>query len=250
MDDNNSRINFGCLDPEVRRIIACLHKVNCLTDNVKQCLDDCDEVNKKDILFCLLLNHTLSCATDNVQVCGLGVDGVTRTVQQDTHGTVSTLPNASAYCQAGQLFSVIEFANESVVLVFENPATNTKTMYLENVSGGIEIDQGTTPLEYQSTLHVDIRTDPGAVSDGTAVTPVNRNLGSSNASTIIVNDSLSSQVSPSVLSLTNHPTGEFSLDFRGQIIVPPGRNLIVLVDADLASDFTGQVVTTVTWFEL
>lgn len=29
MEDNNSRLNIGCFDPEVRTIIACLQKVNC-----------------------------------------------------------------------------------------------------------------------------------------------------------------------------------------------------------------------------
>lgn len=259
MDDDDHRINFGYLDPEVHRIITCLKKLNCLTDNVIECMDNCCENDKKTILFCLLLNRLdnlenqpLSCATDSVQVCGQGIDGVTRTIQQDTFGTISILPNASAYSQAGRLFSVVDSLQTSGSniehIAFENPPNNGRTMYLENVSVGISIDQETIPRDYEETLTVDISRAVN-VTTGPVRTPINLNLGSSDASTLTVSNT-STFSGLSALSLTKHPTGECSLNFAGQIIVPPGQILLVSYSDNRADGRIGTLTATVTWFEL
>lgn len=259
MGDADTRINFGYLDPEVHKIIACLKRLNCLTDNVIESMDNCSESDKKTILFCLLLNRLdnienrpLSCATDSVQVCGQGIDGVTRTVQQDTFGTISILPNASAYSQAGRLFSVVESFQTSGSnvenIAFENPPNNTRTMYLENVSVGISIDQETIPRDYEETLTVDI-SRVANVTTGLIRTPINLNLGSSVASTLTVSNT-STFSGLSALSVTRHPTGECSLNFSGQIIVPPGQILLVSYSDNRTPARLGTLTATVTWFEL
>ena len=176
---------------------------------------------------------------------GRGVDGVDRPFQQDKFGTSSTLPNASAYCQAEQLFCIVNDVRGSLRLVLENPATNTKLIFIDSFSGGIVIDQVTMPRSYQETLSVRFIevTNPA----GTIVTPINRKLGSTTISTIIARQPGGGVVSNG-LHLSNHPTGEFQLSFRGQIIVPPGRNILVAVNT--TSENIGILSTTLTWFEL
>lgn len=176
---------------------------------------------------------------------GRGVDGVDRPFQQDKFGTSSTLPNASAYCQAEQLFCIVNDVRGSLRLVLENPATNTKLIFIDSFSGGIVIDQVTMPRSYQETLSVRFIevTNPA----GTIVTPINRKLGSTTISTIIARQPGGGVVSNGI-HLSNHPTGEFQLSFRGQIIVPPGRNILVAVNT--TSENIGILSTTLTWFEL
>ena len=176
---------------------------------------------------------------------GRGVDGVDRPFQQDKFGTSSTLPNASAYCQAEQLFCIVNDVRGSLRLVLENPATNTKLIFIDSFSGGIVIDQVTMPRSYQETLSVRFIevTNPA----GTIVTPINRKLGSTTISTIIARQPGGGVVSNG-LHLSNHPTGEFQLSFRGQIIVPPGHNILVAVNT--SSENIGILSTTLTWFEL
>lgn len=282
MDDSDSRVTvigkdlseslelFESTDPDVQRIIACLQRTNRLTDYVIECLDKCSESTRKEILYCLLLNEfetieneltniqnelvniqsrTLSCATDSVQVCGLGIDGVIRAVQQDTFGTVSTLPNASTYCQAGQLFSYVARFSNFINIAFKNPVGNTKTMYLENILGGISIiDPADTARKYVDTITVLIEEITSPNFD-IQVTPVNCNLGSLNTSTIIVSKNFE-PTTIKTLSETRHPTGEVFLNFLGQIIVPPGHNLLIQVHANLVPGFKDEMSTTVTWFEL
>ncbi|MGE5606195.1 MAG: hypothetical protein ACM3YE_10965, partial [Bacteroidota bacterium] len=174
---------------------------------------------------------------------GRGVDGVNRPFQQDKFGTSSTLPNASAYCQVEQLFCITsDVRGENLRLVLENPATNTKTIFIDSFSGGIFIDQVTMPRSYQETLSVRFIevTNPA----GTIVAPINRKLGSSIISTVIARQP-GGGVASNGLHLSNHPTGEFELSFRGQIIIPPGHNILIAVN--LSSANIGILSTTLTW---
>lgn len=163
----------------------------------------------------------LSCDADGIRVGGQAVDSVIRTFQQDMHGTISTLPNASAYCQAGQLFCI-------------------------TVLRGDFFQAGNIPRTYQETVSARIIRilDPA----GTIATPFNRKLGSPNTITIIARLP-GGGVFSNGLYLCNFPTGEFNISFQGQIIVPPGYNIIFAVNS-LSNTDIGTLSTTITWFEL
>lgn len=212
-----------------------------------------DTIGRLDMVATTPLNtRELDCFTDSVLACGLGVDGVMRTIQQDIHGTTSTLPNSSAYCQAGRLFSVVFAIRTSGAttehIAFENASGNTRTMYLENVSIGVSIDDATVPRDYEETLTVDI-SRAASITPGLTLTPVNRNLGSAADSTLLVSN-IDTFGALSSLAVTKHPTGECSLSFQGQIIVPPGNILLVSASDNLAPGRTGTLAITVTWLEL
>ena len=160
----------------------------------------------------------------------------------------------TANAQAGQFFSITYYPDvpSSPIerrLVFENPAANKKTMYLENVSGGIWITPGTTPRDdYQATLDVFIA-EVDNITRGPTLTPVNFNLGSSIASTIIASHSPVDYHLTKDLYDTTHPTGEYSLNFGGKIIVPPGHILFISLVSN-ESDIRGVLSITVIWYEL
>lgn len=191
------------------------------------------------------------CEGDNIirgLPLGLGVDGVLGRFQQDIHGTISVIPNYSAYAQAGLLFGtnqedLISPDNQEFFLAFRNPGP--KTMYLNRVSGGVQLEPALA-RGYHETIHVAILS--GSVTGGAPVFSVNYNLGSPITSTILVtlNPTVQQQTR---LSVTRHPTGEFLLDFNGQIIVPPGFTLIVQIAGNLGEG-VGRISYTVTWYEL
>ena len=181
---------------------------------------------------------------------GRGVDGFLDRFQQDIHGTTSTIPNFSAYAQAGLLFGInqedlISPGDQEFVLAFHNPGP--KTMYLNTVSGGVQLDP-TLPRGYHETIHVVIQS--GIVTGGAPVSSVNYKLGSPIKSKIQV--TLNPTIQPDGqlrLSSTRHPTGEFWLNFNGQIIAPPRFTLIVRIDCNLGEG-VDQISYTVTWYEL
>lgn len=263
MDSIDPRLDLERLDPQVRRIIACLQNTNRITDAVIQNLYYCNDSPKKEvqkeILFCLLMDElesirsrTLSCATDSVQICGEGVDGVTRTMQQDTFGAVSTLPNSSAYCQSGQLFSVTRTISGRgrgfVNTAFQNPPGNTKTMHLESVLAGIGFQTPTIPRTYEEALSVSIA-EANVTAEGTVI-PENRNFGSTNASSLIVSLNPTINSTSSETLITWYPTGEVSLNLRGQVIVPPGHAVLVTIGTNLGDETDGFLYQTITWLEI
>lgn len=183
-----------------------------------------------------------------VVTLGKGVDGVIRTTLQDIHGTTSIIPNASAYAQAGLLFGtnqedLISPGNQQFVLAFHNPGP--KTMYLNTVSGGVQLPPALL-RGYHETIHVTVSS--GSVIGGAQVNSVNYKIGSPVTSTIQVTLNPTIQ-SENRLSITRLPTGEFWLDFNGQIIVPPGSTLIVKLEGNLGEG-VGNISYTVTWYEL
>lgn len=195
----------------------------------------------------------LCCETDSVLACGKGVDDKKRPIQQDTHGTVSILPNAGTYSQEGLLFSVTGFivipnSGQFLALTFENPAANNKTMYLDNVSGGIFVNEVIgTRNNNEETLNVVIAET--TTTAGEQVTPVNYNLGASNTSTIIVRRVPDFDLT-GVLYSANYPTGEFSKEIQGRIIVPPGHILLINIISRVRNINNALLDATVSWFEL
>jgi hypothetical protein len=182
------------------------------------------------------------------QTLGQGVDGVLRTTQQDIHGTTSTIPNASAYAQAGLLFGIsqedlISPGDQEFTVAFNNPGP--RVMYLNTVSGGVQLEPA-LQRGYHETLHVTVSS--GNVTGGAEVFSVNYNVGSPITSTVLVtlNPVIQSEVR---LSVTRHPTGEFWLNFNGQIVVPPGFTLIVRIEGNLGEG-VDNISYTVTWYEL
>jgi hypothetical protein len=195
--------------------------------------------------YCQLRN--LSCDTDSVRTCGQGIDGNIRVFQQDIFGSSSILPNSSAYSQIGRLFSIadgITLPDTSVIYTFENPPTNNRTMYLVNVAGGIRRFQESVLL----TMDVEIYKTT-VLEVARELTPINRNLGSTVVSTLNVSEASDVEISTEYLSRTTHPSGEFSLDFYGNIIVPPGNTLAVEIRRIFETG-SGSHFNTITWFEI
>ncbi|NLL19630.1 MAG: hypothetical protein GX262_11510 [Clostridia bacterium] len=81
------------------------------------------------------------------------------------------------------------------------------------------------------------------------LTPINRNLGSTVVSTLNVSEASDVEISTEYLSRTTHPSGEFSLDFYGNIIVPPGNTLAVEIRRIFETG-SGSHFNTITWFEI
>jgi hypothetical protein len=121
-------------------------------------------------------------------------------------------------------------------------------MYLDNISGGIFVNEVIGPRNNnEETLSLTIIET--TTRTGEPVTPVNNNLGSSSTSTIIVRR-VPDFVSVGGQFLTNYPTGEFSKDVQGRIIVPPGHILLVSV-LSFARNINNAILdATVSWFEL
>lgn len=261
MDDDTSRLNFGCLDPQVRRIIDCLQRLNRLTDGVIKCLDNCSDSTKRDILFCLLLDaledRTLSCATDSVLTCGQGIDGVTRAIRTDVNNVLATLPSASTQSQIGRLFA----ANGALLLssltpggsiIISNPLTSGRIMYIDSILGGSNISPlFTQNLSSAQPIEIIMRRDSAA---GTTEASV-RNLNYGFPDNSVMNGTLSTALgNGDVVAYATQTFGSLiSLDFSGKIIVPPGHSFSIdaLLTGVLEPDTAlVQVLLTVIWYEL
>ena len=150
-----------------------------------------------------------------------------------------------------EFFSVAEIVRNSgsntFQLVFENPANNKKTMFLERVMAGLSLDGATIPYTYDQTLTVAVG-QTNNVTVGVIVPTKNLNFGSPVNTTL--NVGLPTSFSGLVArSITKHPSGECNLDFQGRIIVPPGTNLLVTIVDNRAPGRIGSLAVTVIWSE-
>ena len=197
----------------------------------------------------------LDCKTDSILSCGQGIDGPTHSLQVDTRGAVSVLPNAATYAQAGWLFSVtasilLPTDGSFLAFTFENPVTNDKVMYLEQVSAGIFMNEVIgTRVSNEETLELTVAQTPQVQDVDETLTPVNNLVGSPNTSTLLVRTVNDFSLGP-VHFVSIYPGGELNQDFRGRIILPPGYNLLIFVSAPAMNISTGRITATVTWWEL
>ena len=168
-----------------------------------------------------------------------------------TDSRVTTCPAPIPYYQTGQLFSVSyqnnlsAYPNNSFVFVFENPATNTKTMYLESVLGGISHSPQSNPPTlnfYLYKLESFTRTN--------IFTPQNLNFGSPVTSTVLVTLNPNNIRGVETPIITNHPDGEFALYFNGKVIVPPGHNIGFEIVALQETNFRENASINITWYEV
>ncbi len=150
-----------------------------------------------------------------------------------------------------EFFSVVRVEGTSgqnqLRIALENLVENPKTMRLERVAAGISFFNSTMVRDYEETLTIDI-SRVNSVTPGLILPTANLNLGSTTSTTLRV--SLPSDYSGlSSRSFTKHPTGECSLEFKGQIIVPPGNNLLVSIVDNREPGRVGTLAVTIIWSE-
>lgn len=197
----------------------------------------------------------LSCKTDCILSCGEKLDGRTHPLQLDKEGAVSALRNASAYAQAGWYFSVVEFfvvPNDGrfLAITFENPMANNKVMYLDKVTAGLFVNQVTgTRIGNEEGLQLTITEQPSLELIIDTLTPLNNRIGSPNTSTIIARTVGAVSLSNARFT-ANYPSGEIKQEFEGQIILPPGNNLLVFIEPSADNINNALLDATVSWWEL
>ncbi len=192
--------------------------------------------------------------TDCILVCGQEIDGLSRPVQVDAEGTVSILPNAATYAQAGRFFAV----NSSLVLptegafiafTFENPVDNDQAMFLEQVAAGIFVNEVVgTRVGNEETLELLVAQIPQVRDVDTTLTPVNNLVGSPKSSTLLVRTVNDFDLGPVHFSAI-YPSGELTSDFRGRLILPPGHILLIMVIDRAQNISNALLIATVTWWE-
>lgn len=261
MGNNDSRFTFGILDQEENRIMECLQRLHCITDTVISCLKQCSDSEKKEILFCLLLNglenienRTFSCATGSVLTCGQGIDGITRALRTDVSNMLAILPGASIQSQIGRTFgAALSFlpgaADRARIIIIVNPLGSGRVLYLNSVFGGSALSPGNQPLSHESAVTIQVVRDVPIT--GLAFAPLNYNLGFPNKSAM--NAFVSTAAAGAILAGTKQIFGHFSLEFTGEIVVPPGHNIGVQIFADGLSEGSPSIVDvqlTVNWYEL
>lgn len=140
-------------------------------------------------------------------------------------------------------FPAVASGGGTATFYFENPSTNDKTAYIVIV-------------EVVSTAQgwIDIYRDNTGVSGGTQKTPVNLNLGSSNTSNIIA------IADPATITLgtkaheTVAPGGTgiraigSASEVGEAIIIPPGKNIAVVV-TNQSSTTTADISIRMIWWE-
>lgn len=200
--------------------------------------------------------HTrfLSCKTDCILSCGERINGRTHPLQVDTEGAVSVLRNAATYAQAGWYFSVADFfvaPNDGSFLAFafENPAENNKLLYLDKVAAGLFVNQVTgTRIGNEEALQLTIAETSRFELIRETFTPQNNRVGSPNTSTMIVRR-LGTISFEGDLFMAIYSTGHLNQEFEGQIILPPGKLLLVVLET-LADNLNNALLAaTVTWWE-
>lgn len=197
----------------------------------------------------------LSCKTDCILSCGEKLNGRTRPVQLDTEGAVSVVRNASVYAQAGWYFSVTNFfqiPNDGLFLafVFENPPDNNKLMYLDQVAAGLFVSEVTGErIGNEETLELLIADQPRIELIRQTLIPQNNLIGSPDTSTLIVRTVGAADLNRIRFDAL-YPDGKVNQEFEGQIILPPGNNLLVFLDPFAENISTAVLVATVRWWEL
>lgn len=113
---------------------------------------------------------------------------------------------------------------QNLLLQISNPAASGKTLYLSRITGSISIAGATLTI---------LR---GGTFSGITVTPSNFNFGSANVSVMNV-QRLAGTVAGSPVTLISAilAAGQFSGDYNGRIIVPPGNVLTTSIGLGAAT---------------
>ena len=115
-------------------------------------------------------------------------------------------------------------AAQNLLLQVTNPVASGKSLYLSRITGSISIAGATISLQRGGTF------------SGTTVTPSNFNFGSANVSSMTV-QRLAGTVSGTPVTLISAvlAAGQFSGDYNGRIIVPPGNTLTAAIGLGAAT---------------
>lgn len=124
-------------------------------------------------------------------------------------------------------------AAQNLLLQVTNSGVGGKTMYVSRIAGSISI-AGATITIYQ-----------GGTFSGTTVTPVNLNLGKATTSSMSA-QRLAGTVGGSPVTLINAilSAGQYSSDYSGRIVVPPGSTLTVSIGLG-----AGTASANISWWE-
>lgn len=199
----------------------------------------------------------LSCDTDSILTCGQGIDGITRTIRTDQHNILASLSSSSTHSQVGRLFAVRDGGTLgpaeifSHLIIFRNPPDSGRIMYLNSVICGTSLLPPNTPLNHVSATKIDLIANPLFIIFED-LTPHNLNLGSSVTSAMMVG-AHPQQNGGSPFYSTLQVTNTLQLNFGGEIIIPPDRNIAVRIQTFGLSPASPEVVQfemTVTWYEL
>jgi hypothetical protein len=132
----------------------------------------------------------------------------------------------------------------TITLQISNQSTN-KTMYVSRVSGSIDV-----PLNLLSSFSGNVKlVKGGTILSPTIINSINANFSSTNTSAMTSRSSTSEISGGTTFLAFQLDSGQFSIDFFGGILVPPGNSLAVSVNASLS--LLGLLSTTVNimWWE-
>jgi len=208
----------------------------------------------ENTLSVIKANRPLSCNTDSVSICGKGVDNKISTVTTDTHSVLTTLPGASAFSQIGRLYSVatdfvLNVNNCNSVIGITNPITSNRTMYLERIIAGDILSPINQLLSYDSGIRMKIVSNPSIV-ESRLIEKSNLNLGYRTNSQIQA-CRISAFSGGTEIVRTANVAGHISIEFNGQIIVPPGHSIAIIISNELS--LPGRTIIgdiTIIWYEL
>ncbi|MDF2927213.1 MAG: hypothetical protein K0R57_6127 [Paenibacillaceae bacterium] len=115
-------------------------------------------------------------------------------------------------------------AAQNLLLQVTNPGGSGRTMYISRIAGSISISGATLTVSRGGTF------------SGSAVTPVNYNFGSGSVSSM-TSQRLAGTLggSPATLIASILSAGQFSSDYNGRIIVPPGSTISVAIGLGAAT---------------
>ena len=198
-------------------------------------------------------DHFLCCDTDSVLVCGEGIDNVNHPVRTDVNSVLATLPSASVQSQIGRLFSAVfaEFLtpeSRSRLLIIENPTDSGRIIYLDSVFGGITIIPANQPLSYQTSLSFTLTRDTAIQGSPFEERNLNFSFPDNSAMNLFFSNGVPS--GGTIVAQSLQVFGQFSIDFAGKIIIPPGHNLGVQTFAGSLIEGSVNMRETVIWYEL
>lgn len=202
------------------------------------------------------LNRPLDCAIDSVRICGCEVgDSTIRGIQTDTNSVLIDIPQSSAYSQIGRVFDAdisVGVSSTSVVNVLDivNPADSERVLYLDRLYGGTTLSPSNQPLSYESSIAIFLQND-AQIEEGETIIPKNLNAASSETSAMDV--SRRTAANPPSITAGNFIQigGLFTLNFNGQIIIPPGHSLSIFARNFIAlPSNTLNIVLSAVWYEL
>lgn len=164
-------------------------------------------------------------------------------------GIVSNFPAAtsiSSFVNDGKVFTISDqislatAGSDNLVFLIRNPSGSGKTLYLYRILFGINV--------VNVLARFKTKKNPTVTATGTAVTPVNNNIGNSNTSAMNVYKASTVSGGTQLTSITTGQNNS-SFDFLGDfsVFLQPGNDLIIT--GDPASN-NREASVTVVWAEV